>query len=271
MVDTVEQAQACIEHLRKNNIGRASFMVLEKLSRIPAKPAQTPENIPRLFDLIKPKESKFAPALYKAVQDTLVAQDLTQANRIAYREKRKVVTLAGDLIEAFGTMSGGGKQVSRGGMSSKFAPDVVSPEVLRNYQKESDDAEAKLKEAQEQHRSIESELEALIRSGPEIEISLQKVNMDVQNITKAIAESERRLRELSYVSRRRSFTVMELTGTLVPKTKLAPPTNLESLPSMQPSRLRLGNSRRSAIEPQESRVRSRRWRRRSWRSVVRGF
>ena len=197
VVDTVEQAQACIEHLRRNNIGRASFMVLEKLSRVPTKPAQTPENIPRLFDLIKPKEPKFAPALYKAVQDTLVAQDLGQANRIAYREKRKVVTLAGDLIEAFGTMSGGGKQVARGGMSSKFAPDVVSPEVLRNYQKESDDAEAKFREAQEQHRSIESELEALIRSGPEIEMNLQKVNMDVQNIVKAITESERRLRELS--------------------------------------------------------------------------
>lgn len=197
MVDTVEQAQACIEHLRKNNIGRASFMVLEKLSRAPTAPTQTPENIPRLFDLIKPKEPKFAPALYKAVQDTLVAQDLTQAKRIAYREKRKVVTLAGDLIEAFGTMSGGGKQVSRGGMSSKFAPDVVSPDVLRNYQRESDDAETKLREAQEQHRSLESELEALIRSGPGIDIGLQKVNMDVQNIIKGIAESERRLRELS--------------------------------------------------------------------------
>lgn len=180
-------------------------MVLEKLSRVPPKPAQTPENIPRLFDLIKPKESKFAPALYKAVQDTLVAQDLTQANRIAYREKRKVVTLAGDLIEAFGTMSGGGKQVARGGMSSKFAPDVVPPEVLRNYQQESDDAERKLKEAQERHRSIETELESLIRSGPEIDLGLQKVSMDVQNITKAIAESDRRLRELSWVSLRGTF------------------------------------------------------------------
>ena len=172
-------------------------MVLEKLSRVPPKPARTPENIPRLFDLITPKEPKFAPALYKAVQDTLVAQDLAQANRIAYREKRKVVTLTGDLIEAYGTMSGGGKHVSRGGMSSKFAPEVVSPEVLRNYQQESDNAEAKFRAAQEKHRSIEAELEALIRSGPEIDLSLQKVSMDVQNITKSIAESERRLRELS--------------------------------------------------------------------------
>jgi structural maintenance of chromosome 4 len=124
-------------------------MVLEKLSRVPPKPARTPENIPGLFDHIKPKEQRFTPAPYKVVQDTLVAQDLTQANRIAYRERRKVVTLAGDLIEVFGTMSGGGKQVARGGMSSKFTPDVVSPEVLRDYQQESNDAERKLKEAQE--------------------------------------------------------------------------------------------------------------------------
>ena len=41
-----------------------------------------PENVPRLFDLIKPKEDKFLTAFYFALRDTLVAKDLDQATRI---------------------------------------------------------------------------------------------------------------------------------------------------------------------------------------------
>jgi len=68
------------------------------------------KNVPRLFDLIKPKEPRFAAAFYKGVRDTLVADDLDQANRIAFggQKRWRVVTLAGQLMMASGTMSGGG-------------------------------------------------------------------------------------------------------------------------------------------------------------------
>ena len=39
--------------------------------------------MPRLFDLVKPKEDKFLTAFYFALRDTLVAKDLDQATRIA--------------------------------------------------------------------------------------------------------------------------------------------------------------------------------------------
>ena len=41
-----------------------------------------PENVPRLFDLVKAKEDKFLTAFYFALRDTLVAKDLDQATRI---------------------------------------------------------------------------------------------------------------------------------------------------------------------------------------------
>jgi structural maintenance of chromosome 4 len=100
VVDTVEQGQACIEHLRKGNVGRASFMVLEKLPPRDLNAIETPENVARLFDLIKPKDPKFAPAFYKGLFNTLVADDLVQAQRIGFGKKRwRVVTLAGQLID----------------------------------------------------------------------------------------------------------------------------------------------------------------------------
>lgn len=209
LVDTVDQGQACIEYLRKQNIGRASFMVLEKLGQRAVDPIQTPENVPRLFDLIKPKEPRFAAAFYKAVGNTLVAENMDQANRIAYGQKRwRVVTLAGQLIDSSGTMSGGGNHVSRGGMSSKFAADAVSPTVLKQYEQESDAAAIKLEDALKDLRSVEAEIENLAKSGPQIDLSIQKINLDLQNSAKRIAEAEKRVRELKYVFSYSSFNIL---------------------------------------------------------------
>ena len=199
VVDTVEQGQSCIEYLRKQNVGRASFMVLEKLNQSNGlDKIATPENVPRLFDLIRPKEPRFAPAFYKGVGNTLVANDLDQANRIAFggQKRWRVVTLSGQLIDASGTMSGGGNHVSRGGMSSKLAAEAVRPETLRIYEKESEEASKQLDDVLQSLRRIESEVEALSRSGPQIDMSIEKINLDIQGGQRRIADAEKRVREL---------------------------------------------------------------------------
>ncbi|WRT69435.1 uncharacterized protein IL334_006421 [Kwoniella shivajii] len=197
VVDTVEQGQACIEHLRKGNVGRASFMVLEKLPPRDLGRIETPENVPRLFDLIKPKDPKFAPAFYKGLLNTLVADNLVQAQSIGYGKKRwRVVTLAGQLIDPSGTMSGGGAKVSRGGMSSKFSADKVAPEVVARYEKETSASEEELLNFQNEKKEVEKEASSLRKRVPEIEIQLEKIELDVQTQRKRIEEGEKRLKEL---------------------------------------------------------------------------
>lgn len=118
VVDTVDTAQKCIAYLRQNNIGRASFIPLEKQQRFKDHCKQrirTPENVARLFDLIRVENPDVLVAFYYALQDTLVADNLEQATRIAYGAQRfRVVTLKGELIELSGTMSGGGRAPLRG-------------------------------------------------------------------------------------------------------------------------------------------------------------
>lgn len=65
---------------------------------------QTPENIPRLFDMVKVKDEHIRPAFYFALRDTLVAENLDQATKVAFqRDKRwRVVTLQGQIIEQSG-------------------------------------------------------------------------------------------------------------------------------------------------------------------------
>lgn len=64
----------------------------------------SPENVPRLFDLIKVKNEKVLPAFYFALKDTLVAKDLEQATRVGLQgtNRYRVVTLKGDLIDLSG-------------------------------------------------------------------------------------------------------------------------------------------------------------------------
>lgn len=71
-----------------------------KMQKIP-----TPENAPRLFDLVKVEDAKVRLAFYFALRDTLVAKNLEEATRIAFqKEKRwRVVTLQGQIIEVSGT------------------------------------------------------------------------------------------------------------------------------------------------------------------------
>jgi structural maintenance of chromosome 4 len=61
--------------------------------------------VPRLFDIIRVEDERVKPAFYYALRDTLVANDLDQATRIAYgRQRFRVVTLDGQLIEVAGKL-----------------------------------------------------------------------------------------------------------------------------------------------------------------------
>lgn len=62
-----------------------------------------PENVHRLYDLIQVGDERTKTAFYFSLRNTLVAQDLEQASRIAYGATRyRVVTLKGDIIETTG-------------------------------------------------------------------------------------------------------------------------------------------------------------------------
>lgn len=64
-----------------------------------------PENVPRLFDLIRVNDERVKTAFYFSLGETLVAEDLDQAIRIGYGtygKRHRVITLGGDLIDPQG-------------------------------------------------------------------------------------------------------------------------------------------------------------------------
>ncbi|KAL9018568.1 MAG: hypothetical protein Q9185_004170 [Variospora sp. 1 TL-2023] len=197
VVDSVEVGQQCIDYLRKNNLGRANFILLDRLARRDLSAIETPENVPRLFDLVKSKNDIFRSAFFSVLQNTLVAKDLAQANRIAYGVRRwRVVTLDGQLIDVSGTMSGGGTRVARGGMSSRLVAETTKEQVSK-LEVDRDGVEKEFDAFQEKQRELEAALKELTDESPKIEIEMQKTNLEIDSINRNLADVERRLSELT--------------------------------------------------------------------------
>uniref|UniRef100_A0A1B0GNA3 Structural maintenance of chromosomes protein 4 n=1 Tax=Phlebotomus papatasi TaxID=29031 RepID=A0A1B0GNA3_PHLPP len=181
VVDTVDTAQACIEYLKKHDVGRATFIALEKVSHLQEYCNQRlsyPEGVPRLFDLIKVEDPRVSVAFYFALRETLVASDLDQASRIAYGATRyRMVSLRGDVIETSGTMSGGGKTVMRGRMGQHVATKTgggtpKSRKEIEGMQVKAESLQSEINYLQEQQGNLMrqiSELTSLIRSKETLE------------------------------------------------------------------------------------------------------
>ena len=196
VVDTTETAQKCIEYLRSANLGRATFIALEKLTK-PTGKFPTPENIPRLFDLITPREPSFASAFYFALRDTLVAEDLKQANRTAYGNQRfRVVTIDGNLIDRSGAMSGGGSRIQRGGMSSTFSDDLIDEKTVVELEKERDRLSQEIKKIQTLKSETIELLEKSKFEAKQLDFNLTKVEMEYGASEATLKVLKRQLNEI---------------------------------------------------------------------------
>jgi len=197
VVDSVAFGQQCIEYLRKNSLGRANFICLKELARRDLSAVETPEGVPRLFDLVHSKDDIFRPAFFSVLQNTLVAKDLEQANRIAYGARRwRIVTLDGQLIDISGTMSGGGTRVARGGMSSKLVAET-SKEQVSKLEVDRDELEEQFRAFQQRQQELEGTLKQLRNELPQMENAMQKGGLEVESLSRNLADAQRRMSELN--------------------------------------------------------------------------
>uniref|UniRef100_A0A8D8QVP6 Structural maintenance of chromosomes protein 4 n=1 Tax=Cacopsylla melanoneura TaxID=428564 RepID=A0A8D8QVP6_9HEMI len=164
VTETVEAGEAVIAAVKRQNVGRVNVIPLDKMQQYYNKCYQkyrTPENVPRLIDLISVEDERMRLAFYYATRETLVATDLNQAKRIGYSgQGYRLVTLDGAIVEPSGTMTGGGNQPVRGQMGRKA---TVSTDATLAV-----DLETKEK----QMAAMEMELRILSQRRMEVETSL---------------------------------------------------------------------------------------------------
>eukprot|EP00435_Cladocopium_sp_Y103_P033627 s1533_g8.t1 len=213
VVESTEDAQAVIEFIRRQDLGRATCICMQKIQENANRHMNSfngaPENAPRLLDLIQPEKPQYKAAFYFALGNTLVAKDLEQATRIGLqgRTRHRVVTLAGGLIDTSGTMSGGGGKVASGGMraSSRYSQDDV-----KKLAQAFEEANGRLLAIRQEREALEEALRQTDKEISELELKEQKCAMDV-NALKKQAES--------YDSRLKAIKVPQLTNDEKSKIK----------------------------------------------------
>lgn len=208
MCETLEGCEKCVKFLRDTNAGRASFIALSQMDQWKGrmeKKVTTPNNTPRLFDLIRPSAANLLPAFYFALKDTLVASDLETAVKIAYQGDRavwRVVTMDGNLIDTSGAMSGGGKEVKSGGMllSSGAAArpsgqqeEEVSAEQMQKLDAEVSRLQSQLTSARNAKAGAETELKGIEQRLKAIDLEVSKMQLSLKHLDEQTAELTDRL------------------------------------------------------------------------------
>ncbi|KAJ2415555.1 Structural maintenance of chromosomes protein 4, partial [Coemansia sp. RSA 2531] len=131
--------------------------------------------------------------------DTLVATDLEQARRVAYGGSRRhrVVSMDGAVLEAAGTMSGGGNRVARGAMSSRPAAPDASPETLARLTAAREAAEAQLAEHQAALRIATASRQQLQTRYDALETLLPRLELELTAADEQVQMAKRRARDLA--------------------------------------------------------------------------
>lgn len=228
IVDDDEIAQKGIELLKKHQIGRATFIPLNKISAQP--PGLLPNHagvIDFAYNLVD-FNPKFTKAFQYACGQTVVVQDMTVARRLINHVR--MVTLEGELFDKSGAMSGGNEK-SKLHFTSKGESDLVVvkqtaatlneqitalqetlKELKANAQEDEDkynhtrnqfgQRKAELDERRKQLTDIEKEMEAakpqLRKYGEEVEgidAELESMVKSVKDVAKEISKLEEALQE----------------------------------------------------------------------------
>jgi len=204
IVDSSHTAKACIEFLKKNDVGRGKFLALEKTTHFQANCDQrltAPQGVPRLFDLIKVSNAEIRTAFYHYLRDTLVANNMQQATEIAYGATRyRVVTLEGQIIEISGTMSGGGTQKLSGLMGQQVAQQEIDPKLINKLQKSIDQLDYQYRELYNTKQRLEDDITRLTKEIRELQKEERKLSVEVnplqdqiKMLTNQVAEQEKRV------------------------------------------------------------------------------
>uniref|UniRef100_A0A671UXK4 Structural maintenance of chromosomes protein 4 n=1 Tax=Sparus aurata TaxID=8175 RepID=A0A671UXK4_SPAAU len=198
VVDTIDTAQKCVTFLKEQNIGVATFIGLDKMKVWENKmvPIRTPEDSPRLFDMVRVKNESVRPAFYFALRDTLVANDMEQATRMAFQKDRRwrVVTLRGQIIEMAGTMTGGGR-VMKGRMGSSIGTEF-SQEELDRMESKLNEKVSKLHGCQERKLQLEENIQRLQPQLRDMKNTLEKYAKSMTSLADQETHLKPQIKEL---------------------------------------------------------------------------
>ena len=173
VTDNEQDAKRLIEHLRKNNLGRASFLPIsnvkgKKLDKIKGNNKGV---LGIASDLIK-YDKKYEGVILNLLGKTVIAQNmdigiaLAKENGYSFR----IVTLDGDIITTTGAMSGGS-------VSKKTVNILGRSKQIENLSKEIEQIKANQEKLKKEKEDILKSSEEFLKTVQEMENALQTIEI----------------------------------------------------------------------------------------------
>ena len=220
VTDTEEDAKKLVEHLRKNNLGRASFLPIssvkgKKLDKIKVKEEGF---IGIASDLIK-YDKKYKDIIENLLGRTVIVDKMDTAIKIAKANKYtfRIITLEGDVINPSGAIKGGSvakKTVNilgRGREIEKLEKDIKKiAKKIEGLEQEKTEFEKSMEKTFENAKTLDKELQ-------EIDITYatekQKVTLIEQNIEKLETRIDKLKKEKENIKEQREESNKKISET----------------------------------------------------------
>ena len=199
VTDTEQDAKRLVEHLRKNNLGRASFLPIasvrgKKLDKIKGK-----ENgvIGIASDLIK-FDKKYEQIIVSLLGRTVIVDNMDNAIKVAKQNGYtfRIMTLDGDMINPSGAITGGS-------VAKKTVNILGRSKEIEKLQKEIKDIKQKIEKIKQEKQDFENSIEDTIEMATSLEKELQEIDITyatekqkVVAIDENIEKLEKRLQKL---------------------------------------------------------------------------
>ncbi|MFR6022132.1 MAG: chromosome segregation protein SMC [Clostridia bacterium] len=173
VTDTEEDAKKLVEHLRKNNLGRASFLPIasvkgKKLEKLKGNESGV---IGIASDLVK-FNKKYEQIILNLLGKTVIVDNMDTAIKVAKQNGYtfRIVTKDGDLINPSGAITGGS-------VAKKTVNILGRGKEIEKLEKEIKNIKAKIQKLEEEKEEYEQSIEGILELSANLEKELQEIDI----------------------------------------------------------------------------------------------
>ena len=173
VTDTEEDAKKLVEHLRKNNLGRASFLPIasvkgKKLEKIKGNESGV---IGIASDLVK-FNKKYEQIILNLLGRTVIVDNMNTAIKVAKQNGYtfRIVTKDGDLINPSGAITGGS-------VAKKTVNILGRGKEIEKLEKEIKNIKSKIQKLEEEKEEYEQSIEGILELSANLEKELQEIDI----------------------------------------------------------------------------------------------
>ena len=199
VTETETDAKRLVEHLRKNNLGRASFLPIssvkgKKLDKIKGNESGV---VGIASDLVK-YNKKYEQIILNLLGRTVIVDNMDTAIRVAKQNDYifRIVTTEGDLINPSGAITGGS-------VAKKTVNILGRSKEIEKLEKEVNELKVKIKKLEDEKQEYEESIEGVLELSANLEKELQEIDITyatekqkVISINENIEKLEKRLNRL---------------------------------------------------------------------------